>query len=220
MAGDTTPKIYSAIPAIIKEMKAVAKSNTNKQQGFKYRGIDQVMNAVKPLLAQNGVFFTIETLEREREERTNRNGNTLIYSIVKVRFTFYAEDGSNVSCVTIGEGMDSGDKATNKAMAVALKYALFDIFCIPTGDDPDAESHEVAPKTAKPKQATPFKISFDQCKEELSIIDDVDSVRAWYADMLKKNPSEQQRQALEGFCKARVKEIESNGEIVEKIETA
>ena len=48
----------------------------------------------------------------------------------------------------IGEGMDSGDKASNKALAVAFKYACFQVFCIPTEEmkDPDAECHETAPK--------------------------------------------------------------------------
>jgi len=55
-----------------------------------------------------------------------------------------------VSAVIIGEGMDSGDKASNKALAVGLKYACFQMFMIPTEDmiDPDSESHDVDPKKA------------------------------------------------------------------------
>ena len=64
--------------------------------------------------------------------------------MLKVRYTFYAEDGTSVSAVVIGEGMDSGDKASNKAMAIAMKYAFFQVFCIPTEEmkDPDAETPE------------------------------------------------------------------------------
>jgi hypothetical protein len=59
-------------------------------------------------------------------------------------YTFFAEDGSNIECTVMGVGMDSGDKAANKAMAIAHKYALLQIFCVPTieNDDPDKESHE------------------------------------------------------------------------------
>jgi hypothetical protein len=42
--------------------------------------------------------------------------------------------------------MDSGDKATNKAMSAAYKYMAMQLFCIPTEGDNDADSstHEIA----------------------------------------------------------------------------
>lgn len=138
--------IYQAITKCMEEIGAVGKNDVNKQQGFKYRGIDAVMNAINPALTKNHVFIVPEVLEQHREERQTTKGTNLIYSICKIRFTFYAEDGSNISATTIGEGMDSGDKATNKAMAIAFKYACFQVFCIPTEEmvDADSESHEVA----------------------------------------------------------------------------
>lgn len=146
--------IYQAISKCMEEIGAVGKNDVNKQQGFKYRGIDAVMNAINPALVKNHVFIVPEVLDQSREERTTKNGSVLIYSVCKIRFTFYAEDGSNITAVTIGEGMDSGDKATNKAMAIAFKYACFQVFCIPTEemDDPDAETHEL--RNPQPKPAT------------------------------------------------------------------
>ena len=147
--------IYESITAAMAEIGAVGKDKKNQQQGFMYRGIDAVMNAINPALVRNKIFVTPEILEQNREERTNKNGTTLIYSICKIKYTFYAEDGSSVSAVVIGEGMDSGDKATNKAMSIAFKYACFQVFCIPTEEmvDPDAEVHQVAQKPAqKPAQ--------------------------------------------------------------------
>lgn len=140
--------IYKAIAKCMEEIGAVGKNDVNKSQGFKYRGIDAVMNAINPALINNRVFIVPEVLEQTREERKSIKGGTLIYSICKVKYTFYAEDGSNITAVTIGEGMDSGDKATNKAMAIAFKYACFQVFCIPTEEmrDPDSESHAVEPK--------------------------------------------------------------------------
>ncbi len=113
-----------------------------------YRGIDAVMNAINPALTNHGVFIVPEVLEQTREERTTSKGNLLIYSICKIKFSFFAEDGSHIEAITIGEGMDSGDKATNKAMSIAFKYACFQVFCIPTEEmvDPDAECHEVKEK--------------------------------------------------------------------------
>lgn len=142
--------IYQSITQIMKEVPAIGKEQTNKQQGFKFRGIDDVMNALQPLLAKNKVFIVPEILEQTREERTTKTGSNLIYSICKIKYKFYAEDGSFIEAITIGEGMDSGDKATNKAMAIAMKYALFQVFCIPTEEmkDPDGET----PEPTKPKQ--------------------------------------------------------------------
>ena len=140
--------IYERIAAIMKDVGAIGKNQTNKQQGFKYRGIDDAYNALQPLLAKHEVFTLPEVLEERSEERASKSGGVLIYRILKIQYTFYTVDGSSVCCIVVGEGMDSGDKAANKAMAVGHKYALLQTFCIPTEDmpDPDAETHEVAPK--------------------------------------------------------------------------
>lgn len=134
----------------MRDVEAIGKNKKNQQQGFSYRGIDDVYNALNPILSKHGVFTAPEVVGIQRESVTNKNGTLLHYSIVTMKHKFYCEDGSMVETVVVGEGMDSGDKATNKAMAIAHKYALFQIFCIPTEDvvDPDAESHQtVAPVT-------------------------------------------------------------------------
>jgi len=145
------PMIYSAISKVMADIGAVGKNQKNTQQGFMFRGIDAVMNAINPALIKHKVFVVPEILEQSREERTTSKGTTLIYSICRIKYTFYAEDGSSIYAITIGEGMDSGDKATNKAMAIAFKYACFQVFCIPTEEmkDPDAESPEVSGKGKK-----------------------------------------------------------------------
>lgn len=144
--------IYESITKIIGEIPTIGKDRVNQQQKFKYRGIDDVMNAMQPLLAKYKIFIVPEVLEQTREERQTKQGGTLIYSICKIKYTFYAEDGSSIVATTIGEGMDSGDKATNKAMAIAMKYALFQVFCIPTDEmkDPDGETPpEIIPQDIK-----------------------------------------------------------------------
>ena len=138
--------IHQAITAIMSEGYTITKDKRNQKQGFMYRGIDDVMNTFQPLLAKHHVFAVPEVLKCERQERTmykdGKPSGILLYSMLTMRYTFYAEDGSSVSAVVIGEGMDSGDKASNKAMSVAMKYAMFQVFCIPTEEmvDPDAET--------------------------------------------------------------------------------
>ena len=136
-----------------------------------FRGIDAVMNALSPALIKNKVFAVPEILEQTREERQTSKGGNLIYSVCKIKYTFYAEDGSSLSAIVIGEGMDSGDKATNKAMSIAFKYACFQVFCIPTEEmvDPDAECHDVKPKEVDGKQkitATQVKALVSRCQND------------------------------------------------------
>lgn len=140
-------KIYSAINAVMNELGAIGKDKRNTQQGFNYRGVDDVMNALNPLLVKHHLFCVPEVIDQKREARTTNKGGALVYSILTMRYTLIAEDGSSIAAVVIGEGMDSGDKASNKAMSVAYKYAMFQIFSIPTEEmrDPDAESYETMP---------------------------------------------------------------------------
>lgn len=153
-----TPMIYGLIGQAMREIGAIGKTSRNQQQGFMYRGIDAVYNALNPVMSKLGIFITPEILDHKREERTtkkydqqgNERTSVLFYSIITVRYTVYAPDGSNIQLTVIGEGMDSGDKATNKALSIAMKYAMFQLFCIPTEDlvDPDAETHTgITPKT-------------------------------------------------------------------------
>ncbi|WFL66413.1 ERF family protein [Pantoea sp. X85] len=144
--------VYKAISAVAKEMaeKGISKDRKNVQQNFQFRGIDQVYNALAPMLAKHGLVILPRITERTVTERTTQKGGVLFYVVVKAEFDFVAtEDGSIHTVTTYGEAMDSGDKATNKAMSIAYKYAAFQAFCIPTEEtavDPDAEVHHVAPQ--------------------------------------------------------------------------
>ena len=141
-----TPYIYAALNAIMGEIGHIGKDKKNTQQGFMFRGIDQVMNTLKPLLAKHEVVIIPEVIDTIREERMSASNRNLIYTMHKVRYHFTAADGSEVVAVVCGEGMDSADKSSNKALAVAFKYACFQVFCIPTEemakDDPDLYSPE------------------------------------------------------------------------------
>lgn len=145
--------VYQAINKVQAELSTtgISKDRTNTQgSGYKFRGIDDVYNAVAPLLAKHGLCIIPRMLSRTCDERQSKNGGALFYVTVEAEFDFVsAEDGSKATARTFGEAMDSGDKATNKAMSAAYKYAAFQTFSIPTeGDnDADAHTHEVAPRT-------------------------------------------------------------------------
>ena len=142
-------KVYQAINAVQGALAktGIAKTRTNSQgAGFKFRGIDDVYNAIAPLLADHGLCILPRMLSRVCEERVSKSGGALFYVTVEAEFDFVAvEDGSKHTVKTYGEAMDSGDKATNKAMSSAYKYACFQSFAIPLEGEPDSddESFEV-----------------------------------------------------------------------------
>jgi hypothetical protein len=155
--GGPSNLIYQVIPKIMAEIGAVGKKGKNTQQNYQYRAVDDIYESLQLLLAKYGVFTVPTVLKDETEERQTKSGTNLIYRKLTIKYRFYATDGSYFESVVVGEGMDSGDKASNKAMSVAHKYALVQVFCIPTKDpkDPEIDHHEVSPKKKAPAGYNP-----------------------------------------------------------------
>jgi hypothetical protein len=144
--------ICKKISAIMSDITYISKDRKNINQGYQFRGVDDIYNELHSIMAKYMVFTVPEVLDEKSEERQGRSGGTLIYRILKIKYTFFCEDGSYINAIVVGEGMDSGDKASNKAMAVAHKYALLQVFCIPTDDpkDPENDSPDPLPKKELP----------------------------------------------------------------------
>lgn len=139
----TTKKVYAAIVEVASSLakEGISKSRKNSVQGYAFRGIDDVYNALAPFLVAAKLCILPNVQERVVVDRVSAKGAVLLYVTVKVDFAFVSsEDGSEHHVVTYGEAMDSGDKATNKAMSAAYKYAAMQAFCIPTEGDNDADS--------------------------------------------------------------------------------
>lgn len=144
--------VYKAISAVQSDLAkmGISKDKKNAQQGYNFRGIDDVYDAIAPILANRGLCILPRVLTRECVERQTKSGGVLFYVVVECEFDLVAaEDGSKHTIRTFGEAMDSGDKATNKAMSAAYKYAAFQTFCIPV-DVEDAD--KTTPPEVKPKQ--------------------------------------------------------------------
>jgi len=150
MADDmrALPEVYKAIAAVMEDVgrEGLAKDRKNQQQGYSFRGIDDVYNALAPILARHRLIIVPRVLSRDKTERETQKGGVLFYVVVHVEFDIICSvDGSRITAATYGEAMDSADKATNKAMSAAYKYMAMQTFCIPTeGDnDADASHHEI-----------------------------------------------------------------------------
>lgn len=163
MSNAVVPHVYTAVSAVMAHLAkhGISKDRRNDSQGYAFRGIDDVYNALAPALSQHGLVILPQVKGRSVTEKVNSRGNTLFYVCVDVDFAFVSiKDGSHHTVSVSGEAMDSGDKATNKAMSAAYKYACLQAFCIPTEGDNDADSttHIVAPKAvsqAKPTATPP-----------------------------------------------------------------
>ena len=171
--------IYERMAAIFAEAPVIGKDQTNRDQGFKFRGIDDVYNTLRSVMAKNNVFTTSEIIESRRYEGQTKNGTAFVDSELVIRWRFYTLDGSAVASESVGVGRDYADKYASKAMAIAHKYALVQVFCIPThepGNDPDEETI--------PGSATHRKPDSERQKQQ-------DSHRTY------KQPSEKQAQLIE-----------------------
>ncbi len=205
-----TNKVYQAIIKVQAELAAsgISKDKTNAQQGYKFRGIDDVYNAISSVLAKHSLCILPRMLSRQCTERMTAKGGVIFYVVVEAEFDFIsAEDGSRHTVKTYGEAMDSADKATNKAMSAAYKYAAFQTFAIPTEGDNDADA--TTPPPIKPqletKQSTkqtpeePKKAEISEItKSVLFSIAKIKDVKA-FLEFFEKLPSHQKIMSVDDF---------------------
>jgi hypothetical protein len=165
MASEQKQTVYQLIAAVSAEISktGIAKTRANADQKYKFRGIDEVLNTLSPILSKHGLIVLPRMVHRDVSERASRSGGTIFSVVVDAEFDFVsAADGSKHVVRTFGEAMDSADKATNKAMSAAYKYAAFLTFCIPIegmAEDADADHHDVAAKV--PKGYEDFLIDYE-----------------------------------------------------------
>lgn len=173
-----TQNIYQRLAEINKEVEAVKKTQRNETQKFNFRGIDQIMVEIHNLFAKHEVFITQKVLEKSREERPSKSGGINIWSIVNYEFIFHAPDGTSISTQMVGEAMDSGDKGNNKCVSVALKYALINMFTIPTEEQKENDTDKFSPD-----------VKFDLDKESIEKINsakDLDELAQIGKDLQEK----------------------------------
>jgi hypothetical protein len=150
----SVPGVYRCIANISRAIAkdGIGKDRSNQQQGYKFRGVDDLLNALAPLLPEHGLVILPKVIGRETVERASKSGGALFSTVLNVEFDFVCvADGSTHTVRVVGEAMDSADKSCSKAMSAAYKYCCFQTFCIPTEgeNDADATTHDVA---AQPNQ--------------------------------------------------------------------
>jgi len=141
--GLTAPQV---IVAVMKDVQAVGKNNTNQAQGFKFRGIDAVVNAVGPALRKHGGFIVPEVISSQHSVAETARGGSINVVRLEVEYKVFGAEGHPIIGTVAAEAFDAGDKATAKAMSVAYRTFLLQVLCLPTDEpDPDADSYEATP---------------------------------------------------------------------------
>lgn len=149
-----TRTVHERMVDILAELPPIGKDQRNEQQGFMFRGHDDVLNALNPLLAKHGVLVIPDVLERVTEQRTTAKGSVMFEVNLHVRYRFYGAAGDSIEASTWGEGTDMGDKATNKAMTMAFKNVLNQAFAISNKEMADADA-DTPEETVSRKASSP-----------------------------------------------------------------
>jgi hypothetical protein len=159
--SSNSPLIYKKMANVMRKVGAVAKTSKNTAQGYSYRSVDDVFNELHNIFAEEGIFITYTTLNKEVNHLESEvNGKTsLVHEVVgDIEYSFCAEDGSSISTVVSGYALDRGDKAMGKLYSYSIKYALMHMFLIPTSDslDPDKDVAPTVTKKQAPKKTQQF----------------------------------------------------------------
>lgn len=161
--------IYEKLSAITAEIGVVEKNlNVKVSSNSSYKAVSErdVLDAVKPIEQKYRVYsypanrkiIDRDVLTKETEYNgTITRTNTLFMRVETVyRFVNIDKPDEFIETTVYGDGLDTGDKASGKAMTYADKYALMKAYKLSTGDDPDKEAspEHGYEKKAEPKATT------------------------------------------------------------------
>jgi hypothetical protein len=184
------PTVHEALAAVMGDVQAVRKADRNSQQGYAFRGIDAVVNAVGPVLRKHGVIITPTNVEAHYRDVTTSTGKPSRECTVLVTYRVYGPAGDFIEAMAPGESMDFGDKGAPKAMSVAMRIVLLQALCIPTDEpDPDSQSYERAPRaeeSQEPSEADKVRAQIGNlCRAKKY---DADRVEAHFTERMKVSP--------------------------------
>ena len=194
----THKSIHHALVHIMNEVGYVQKDGkvASKSVNYKYASEASLIRAIRPQLRENGVSFYCSNANIVNSEDfiskkvwdsvTTETVNHKVLGVFTFRFT-HAESDTFIDAFSIGEGVDTGDKAGNKAATGALKYALRQTFIIETGDDPDTVSSEEQTVQTQPQAVAPcdwfaHKFTLPRTSAELVTWFAGENVSSYFAD--------------------------------------
>ncbi len=131
------------LAAIMEEVGGIGKSQENRDQHFKYRGIEDITAKLQRLLAKYRVVIVPQGQSIDRNDFTTAKGGLMHGAYMDMQWTVTCTTGEILVARTFGEGFDMSDKSTNKAATSAYKYLLLQLFMVADPkDDGDASTPE------------------------------------------------------------------------------
>lgn len=162
---------YLRLAEVQGELERIGKTGVNKEQGYKFVEEAAIMDAVKPLLTERGIFMTMKQVagSQKIEQVTYGKNDTRAFR-ADVDMELMLIDGYDPTVREVyaahAYALDAGDKALQKALTSAGKYAVLRAFMISTGADLDNDGHglgdgrEVRTGNGAPAKATTKQIGF------------------------------------------------------------
>ena len=118
-------------------------NSTNANFKYKFRGIEDIYNAISPLMVQHGIILVPYLESGRMSKHVSKKGDVTYKTLVVMRYTLYCiEDGSFIETSIAGEANDNGDKGTIKAQSLAQKAFFIQCFCIPTATNHDTDRYD------------------------------------------------------------------------------
>lgn len=147
--------VHEAIAAVLADLPAIAKNGQapGNMGGYAFRRVEDITAALKPLFAKHGVLCLPNVMNRIESQRPTAKGGVMFCVDLEICFRFVGPQGDELAANVWGQGTDSGDKATQKAVTSAFKTMLSVVFCI-SDSESDAEAHDV-PETVQPARPAP-----------------------------------------------------------------
>lgn len=200
------PLIHQKMVAVLRDIGAVGKDRENTQQKYKYRGAEDLLNAMHPVLAKHGVFIQSSFRELKEKEGKAKSGATYteISFVYECRFT--AIDGSQLLVEFPAQASDYGDKAVYKAVTMALKYALATTFCVPFAELDEGDEGAKIEKGSASQALEPAPLSEEEVKLTIEKAVAAGSTKILLG-MYNRMPQAQQAQVKDRLAEAR-REIE------------
>lgn len=168
----TVPTVYQALQAVSQDISHIGKNQTNQQQRFRFRGIDDVLNAIHGPLAKHGVAFIPSGITILNEtERATKSGSVQFYVRATVHYTIIGPAGDHIDAAVMAEAADMGDKVSSKLLSMAYKYLAFQVLSIPVEGMDDGDAHTPEPVAPETQPAWDHEQSLTSIRHSAALLD-------------------------------------------------
>lgn len=136
---------YVAWSRVMETVRGVSKAErvTEGPAKFNYRGVDSALNVFGPACRLHGVLVLPVKVETSYRDTKTSTGKPTRECTAVVTYRIVGPAGDGIEVQAAGESLDTQDKGTAKAQAVALRTLLYHGGLVPTRDpDPDSVSIE------------------------------------------------------------------------------